>query len=304
MGEVCWSALLPSVTTPFGERGGVDLAMFRQHILWLVGHGASDLVVAGAAGEGITLSFEERLDLLRVATEATDGIARVVATIRDTSTRRAVRLAHEAEAAGCRGLIATAPLGYSGSWPEIRNHIGEVIGATSLPCAVEIGPAERSAGLSAARVAELAADRPALEAVVDASGAAGGIAELRAAVGDRLALLVGGDDGVSDGLAAGATGWMSALANVLPRETAALLALERTRDPRAAEVRRWLDPLLCIGARPDAVPALKHLQQEVGLGAARVRLPRFPLAAAEGEKLARELRAALAASPLRGELER
>lgn len=304
MGEIRWAALLPSVSTPFGERGGVDLAVFRQHVLWLVGHGANDLVVAGAAGEGNSLSFEERLDLLHVATEATRGIARVVATVCDTSTRRAVRLANEAEAAGCAGLIATAPLGYAGSWRETRTHLAAILGATSLPAAVENRPGEPGIELGPDRIAELATVHPALEAVVEASAVPGRVEELRRALDGRLEILIGLDGVAIGGLRSGATGWVSAIANVLPRESAALFALERTGDPRAAEVRRWLDPLLRIGARPDAIQALKHLQQEIGHGSGRVRPPRLPLDAAEGEGLAREMRAVLAGSPLGAEIDR
>jgi 4-hydroxy-tetrahydrodipicolinate synthase len=124
------------------------------------------------------------------------------------------------------------------------------------------------------------------------------VAEFRAALGGEVEILVGEDGAASAGIAAGATGWVSALANVLPGELSTLLHLERARDPRAGAVREWLDPLLAIAARPDAVQALKRLQEEIGHGSARVRPPRLPLPAAEGERIGRELRAVLAGSPL------
>ncbi len=303
MEEVRWTDVIPAVTTPFEERGGVDLAAFRKHVQWLVEHGASGVIIASALGEGITLNFAERLDLLRTADEAAEGRASVIATVSDTSTRRAVRIAREAEGIGCRALVVEPYLGYSGPWREVRAHLGKILDATSLPCMIENRPHHSGIDLLPEQIAELASEHGALVAVQESSGDVRRITALRGLVGDRLRILVGFDDTAFEGFRAGAVGWVSALANVLPREAVEFFRLASSGDPSAEQVYDWLLPILRIAGRVDAVQVLKLLQHEIGHGCARVRPPRLHLPQSEAARLTLTLRRVLAESPLRVEYE-
>ena len=81
----------------------------------------------------------------------------------------------------------------------------------------------------------------------------------------------------------GAVGWIAGLVNALPEESIALFsyALEGNRE-KAMELYNWFLPLLRMDTVPKFVQLIKLVQQEVGMGNARVRPPRLPL---EGEEL-------------------
>src|SRR5262249_53300018 len=147
-------------------------------------------------------------------------------------------------------------------------------------------------------LAELADALPNLVAVKESSADVRRVTAIRARVRDRLALLVGVDDLILEGIAAGASGWIAGLVNALPEESVRLFDLGWSG--RAAEARalyEWSLPLLQLDTVPKFVQLIKLVQAEVGLGSERVRPPRLPLAGAEREKAVALIRDALLRRP-------
>jgi 4-hydroxy-tetrahydrodipicolinate synthase len=127
-------------------------------------------------------------------------------------------------------------------------------------------------------------DHANLHAIKDSSGDVRRITAMKALLADRLTLLVGLDDAVVEGVAAGATGWVAGLVNALPEES--VLLFEHARAGRHAEARElyeWFLPLLRMDTVPKFVQLIKLVQEECGLGSERVRAPRLQLTGAERE---------------------
>jgi 4-hydroxy-tetrahydrodipicolinate synthase len=92
-------------------------------------------------------------------------------------------------------------------------------------------------------------------------------------------VLVGLDDMLLEGVAAGARGWVAGLVNALPHESVRLfeLAADGHHDAAVA-LYRWFLPLLRLDPVPEFVQLIKLVQHEVGHGSERVRAPRLLLA--------------------------
>jgi 4-hydroxy-tetrahydrodipicolinate synthase len=90
------------------------------------------------------------------------------------------------------------------------------------------------------------------------------------------------DDEVLETVGVGASGWVSGLANALPRESVDLLtlALKGERE-KAFELYRWFLPLLRMDTVPKFVQLIKLVQSEVGMGNSRVRPPLLELTGLE-----------------------
>jgi len=140
MAESIFRGVLPAITTPFTEELEVDHAFLAKHVAWLVEAGASGIVPLGSLGEGATLSFDEKLQILKTCVEACGGKVPVAPGIAALATADAVRLARQAEAAGCGGLMALPAYVHNGAWHETRAHFEAVIGATGLPCMLYNNP--------------------------------------------------------------------------------------------------------------------------------------------------------------------
>lgn len=277
-----WSGVMPAMTTPFDINMKVDHKFLAQHAAWQLGNGCQGLVMLGSLGEGATLEHDEKIAILKTAVRAA-GKEPVVAAISSLSTQHAVQLAKEAEAAGCSGLMVLPPYVYSSDWYEMKAHVSAILRATKLPCMLYNNPIAYRTDFLPEQVAELASAHANLAAVKESSADVRRVAAIRALVGDRLRIFVGVDDALVEGVGAGAVGWVAGLVNAYPAESVRLFELAKgcKRDETFA-LYRWFLPLLRMDTVPKFVQLIKWVQEQAGVGSARVRAPRLEI---QGEEL-------------------
>ena len=278
-----WNGVMPAMTTAFHPDLSIDHEFMRQHAHWMLANGCTGLVMLGSLGEGATLSDDEKIAILRNITASVAGRAPVVAAISALSTAGAVRVAKEAEQAGCAGLMVLPPYVYSSDWREMRTHISAILAATPLSCMLYNNPIAYKTDFLPEQIAELATLHENLHAVKESSADIRRIGAIRSLLAIRLSILVGVDDALVEGVGAGAVGWIAGLVNAFPAESVALFHLAQTgKRDEAFELYRWFLPLLRMDTVPKFVQLIKHVQQELGIGSAHVRPPRLEL---EGEEL-------------------
>ena len=294
-----WRGVMPAITTCFNDSGEIDHEFTARHVKWLVENGCSGIVTNGSLGEGGTLTIDEKQALWRTCVDALGGHTPVVAAIASMTTADACAQAVMAESAGCSGLMVLPPYVYQGDQRGIKQHISRIAGATSLSCMLYNNPVAYGIDLLPEQVAELAAELPNLHAVKESSTDVRRITAIRALTGDRLAIFVGVDDAIVEGINAGAVGWIAGLVNAFPAESVDLFDYARTASPdRARELYEWFLPLLRLDTLPKLVQLIKLAQERVGWGNTRVRPPRLELMGAELEEATRLIDHAIATRPV------
>ncbi len=289
--------MLVALTTPFGPDDALDLAAFRRHVAWLGERGVDGFVLAGSLGEGSALGPDERIALVRAASESAPRGARLVAAIGATRTYDAVALARAAASAGATGLLVLPPYVYRADPREARAHFAAVLDATALPCMLYNNPTAYGTDVSADDVLALATDHANLVAVKESSGDVRRITAIRALLGARVDVAVGLDDAIVEGLDAGASGWVAGLANALPEESLALFDGAREGADVGA-LYAWFLPLLRMDTTVKFVQQIKLVEAELGIGTPRVRAPRQELDDHEREATLLVVRDLLARRPL------
>ena len=280
--KMTWTGVLPALTTNLRANGAIDHPALLRHCRWMLDSGCTGLVCCGSLGEAATLSFAEKISVVTTAVKAAAGRAPVVLGIASLSTAEAVTLAKAAAKAGASGLMVLPPYTYTTDWREMKAHLTAVFRATKLSCMLYNNPPAYKTDYLPAQIAELAAEFPTLHAVKESSGDIRRVTAIRALVGDRLTLLVGMDDAIVEGIAAGAQGWIAGLVNAFPRESVVLVDAARAGDhTKARAIYEWFLPLLRLDTVPKFVQYIKWIQAELNCGTATVRPPRLPLAGAE-----------------------
>lgn len=293
-----WTGVMPATTTAFDEELNIDHAFVGQHAQWLVEHGCTGIVTPGSLGESATLSFDEKLAIWTTVVAAVGDRVPVVAAIASLSTREAVQLAERAADLGCSGLMVLPPYVYRSDWREMKAHIEAVFRATKLSCMLYNNPIAYGTDFLPEQIKELASEHENLEAVKESSTDVRRITWIRELVGDRLAISVGVDDAIVEGIAVGAVGWVAGLVNALPRESVELFNYAVNKQPeKAIELYNWFLPLLRMDTVPKFVQLIKLVQQEVGMGNARVRPPRLELVGDELDEARKEIHKALKNRP-------
>src|SRR5581483_9536376 len=205
-----WFGVMPAMTTPFYEKLNVDHAFMARHAAWMVENGCTGLVMLGSLGESPTLTFNEKVAILKNIVGAVKGSVPVVA---------AVSLAKAAADAGCSGLMVLPPYVYLGDWREMKAHIAAIFEATPLSCMLYNNPVAYGTDFIPEQIAELAAEHNNFHSVKESSTDVRRVTAIRALTGDRLKIFVGVDDAVVEGIAAGAVGWIAGLVNAMPAES-------------------------------------------------------------------------------------
>jgi 1-pyrroline-4-hydroxy-2-carboxylate deaminase len=274
-----WKGVMPAITTSFTEDLGVDHKFMAGHCRWLLENGCTGIVALGSLGEGSTLSFEEKLQVLETCVSAVHDRSPVVASISALTTSEAVALAKAAAERGCDALMVLPPYVYHGDWREMKTHVAAVFDATPLSCMLYNNPIAYGTDFLPEQIRELAEEHANFEAVKESSTDARRVSAIRALLDCRLEISVGVDDAVLEAIGVGATGWVAGLANALPRESVDLFNLGiHGQNDKAFELYRWFLPLLRMDTMNNFVQLIKLVQSELGIGNARVRAPRMELA--------------------------
>lgn len=277
-----WKGVMPAITTGFNEDLSIDHGFVSKHVNWLVDNGCTGIVTPGSLGEGATMTFEEKLALWETCVKAVGDRVPVVGAISALSTAEAVTLAKAAQDKGCRGLMVLPPYVYKSDWREMKAHIAATFRATKLSCMLYNNPVAYGTDFIPEQISELAGEHGNFHAVKESSTDVRRVTAIRALIGDRLSLLVGVDDAIVEGIAAGAVGWIAGLVNALPKESVDLFNYAINGEAeKAFELYRWFLPLLRMDTVVKFVQLIKLVQQEVGMGNARVRPPRLEVVGAE-----------------------
>jgi 1-pyrroline-4-hydroxy-2-carboxylate deaminase len=281
---VHFEGVVPAVMTPFAESGEVDAGALARNVEWLLEGGATGLVGTGTMGEAQSLGAGERRLVIETLVEAAGGRATVTAGVSSETPARSAVFAADAARAGAGALMLLPPLGYEGDGREIEAFYRAVADSTELPIMAYNNPKASGTDMPPALIARLA-EIDGVVAVKECSGDARRLAEILNAT-EGLEVLVGGDDWALEGFCAGATGWISGVANVAPRECVDLFRLcGEGRLDEAREVYARILPLARLDMHPKLVQFFKAAMDAVGREGGPCRPPRLALTADERERV-------------------
>lgn len=291
------TGLAVALATPFTPVGEVDFPAFRRLVRHVVAGGVDTLIPLGTTGEAPTLIESER-DAIIVATLEECGGRPVVVGTGSNATHRAVAMTRRAQELGAAGALVVTPYYNKPSADGLVAHFAAIAAAApGLPLIAYNVPGRTGQNITPA-VLDRLWENPQVVAVKECSGNLAQVAEIARTLPAGKTLLAGDDILAVAAIAVGASGLISVLGNVLPRETAAMVAAA-LRGDRAEAVRlnQRLLPLidaLFLESNPSPV---KALLAQLGFGGDGLRLPLTPASAATRARLTEALARATGALP-------
>jgi 4-hydroxy-tetrahydrodipicolinate synthase len=283
------SGLAVALATPFGTSGDVDLPSFRRLVRHVVAGGVQTLIPLGTTGEAPTLLEAERDAIITACLEECGGRPVVVGT-GSNATRSAAAMTRRAQELGAAGALVVTPY-YNKPTPEglVAHYAAIAEAAPGLPLIAYNVPGRTGSNVTPATLARLW-ENPQVVAVKESSGNLAQIAEVARTLPPGKTLLSGDDNLALAAMAVGATGLVSVLGNVLPRETAAMVAAAlQGRGAEALRLHQQLLPLMdALFLESNPIP-LKAALKLLGLGGDALRLPLVPASAATRTRVAEAL---------------
>ncbi|QLE85120.1 MULTISPECIES: 4-hydroxy-tetrahydrodipicolinate synthase [Shewanella] len=292
--KVNWQGVFPAISTQFNDDGSINYESNARMLEDLIRDGIDGIIALGTIGENASLTPQEKRDFIKHTVDTVNGRILVLSGCTENTAEAASAYAQDVEELGIDGLMLLPAMVYRGTDREVVAHYQTVARATKLPIMIYNNPVGYGVDINLDMTAILA-EEPNIVAIKESTTDTRRLTELQSRFGDRFNILCGVDDIALESIFLGATGWISGLTNVFPRESVTLFKLARAgRIEEAREIYRWFMPLLRLDTIPTLVQCIKFAEQIVGRGSENVRMPRMTLIGEERAYVEQVIKQAMA----------
>lgn len=208
-----------ALVTPFHADGSVNYEKLAELVEEQIAGGTDAIIACGTTGEAATMSEEEHMDVIRFIIKAVNHRIPVIAGTGSNCTATAIDLSKQAEEAGTEGVLLVTPYYNKATQGGLIQHYEAVAGAISLPCILYNVPSRTGVTIQPETMAYLYQHVENIVGVKDATGNISMITKLMSLVDENFLLYSGDDDQIVPLLSVGASGVISVLSNVAPRQT-------------------------------------------------------------------------------------
>ncbi len=267
-----------AIVTPFNN-GKVDEAKLKELVEFQIQNGTNGIVPCGTTGESPTLTNVEHERVIEICIEAANKRVPVIAGTGSNSTQEAITLTKDAAKAGASASLQVSPYYNRPSQEGLYQHFKAIAESVDIPIILYNIAGRTGVNIEPETVARLAHDCKNIVAVKEASGSLDQASVTKSLCPKNFILLAGDDSLTLPILAVGGTGIISVVANIVPKDVAALCAAFDKGDiKKAQDIHYKLIPLIkAMFCETNPVP----VKTSMGLlkrCAPDVRLPLCPLA--------------------------
>jgi 4-hydroxy-tetrahydrodipicolinate synthase len=280
--------MITAMSTPMTPDGAVDYDGAARLADYLVTEMRNDgLVVNGTTGEAPTTTDAEQEQLLRVVVETVGSRAKVVAGVGTNATAHTIELAHQAERAGCHGLLVVTPYYNKPPQAALFAHFTAVADAASLPILIYDIPHRAGVPVAAETLIRLA-EHPRIIGVKDAKDDVAATSHVLART--DLAYYCGSDMFNLPWLSLGAVGIVSVVGHVAGDRLHEMIDAYGSGDAtRARQIHYELLPVYIGLFRNQGAVMTKAALDLLGLPGGAVRLPLLAATDTERAQLRKDL---------------
>jgi 4-hydroxy-tetrahydrodipicolinate synthase len=121
------------MVTPLRDRDTLDVAGLERLIEHILAGGVHGLFILGTSGEGPSLSYRLRRELIDRVCRQVTGRVPVMVGITDTAYIETLNLARHAAGAGADAVVLAPPYYLPEGQPELREYLGHLAPELPLP---------------------------------------------------------------------------------------------------------------------------------------------------------------------------
>ena len=253
------TGIIPPMITPLLDRDKLDVAGLEQLVERMLGGGVSGLFVLGTTGEGPSLSYRLRRELVERVCRQVNRRVPVLVGITDTAFIESVNVARHAADAGAGAVVAAPPYYLPEAQPELREYLDHLVPELPLPLYLYNMPALTKVSYEL-EIVRRAMDLPRVVGLKDSSGKLDYFKRVAGLLPHRpdWSLLMGPEEMLLASLAAGGHGGVNGGANLFPKLYVTLCEAYRAGDlPRAQslqkQIQRVSDSLYRIGKHSSSI---------------------------------------------------
>lgn len=278
--------------TPFKDDDELDTEALKTLVRYFIESGLHGLVPLGSNGEFPNLSFEERIEVLKVVIDEVNGKVPVIAGTGAPATVEVIRFAKTVMDLGVDGFLVAPPFYFTPNDREVFDYYSRIASKVDAPILLYSVPKFVGYHLSLDVIERLTLEHSNIVGIKDSGGLVSRFSELVRRVGTRVKILAGTGDMILPALTLGAHGAIVAIANVAPRQCVELYEAFRNGNlEKARELQLRLNYLNeVIVKKYNQLSAIKTAMNLLGLKVGKPRHPYAPLGEKETSEISKLLR--------------
>ncbi len=183
--SITWRGYMPAITTPFDERGQLDLAALRRLVEWLAEQGMHGLIVAGTTGEWFSMNADEKIRLFGTVGEVLKGEIPLIAGCNAFTAAEVISNAVTAEKYGFDGILVTPPPYVRPCEREVIAFYEDIDKGTPLPICIYNWPPGTNIDMSKQTLSHLA-DLDNVVAIKNSTGNLAHFLDVMRALNDKV----------------------------------------------------------------------------------------------------------------------
>ncbi|WP_077329143.1 4-hydroxy-tetrahydrodipicolinate synthase [Virgibacillus siamensis] len=273
----------PVLATPMHEDETVDYEGLKQNIEHFISSNVAGIIVNGSTGEFVSLTKEEKFELMEAAAEQVNGrIPLIIGTAAET-TADAVEYTKKAEAVGADAALLINSYYAHPKENEIYEHFKTVAESVSLPVMIYNNPFTSGIDIETETILQVGRDVDNITHVKESSGEIRKVRDIARQGEQFIKPFCGSDDLVLESFLVGATGWVSVAGNIVPELATDLYTSYKEGDlDKAWDIYDQILPLCnFLEDSGKYVQIVKRGMELQGLAGGPSRKPRLPLTADE-----------------------
>lgn len=276
--------VITSLITPFkGEY--IDVEGFKKNILFQLEHGISGLLAGGTTGEAPTLDLDEFELLIQAAARTIQKKVPLIVSIGESATKRSLMKMEIATDLGADALLVATPAYNKPSQEGLYEHFKAIAASSKIPLILYNNPSRTGVSIEIKTLSRLI-EIDSIIGIKESSERIQVAQEMLYELPEGFTVLSGEDNLTLSLISIGASGVMSVLSNLMPKEMVLFVNAALSGDFSTA--RFWQKKLYpyfqaCF-YESNPVP-IKTMMSLSGKAAGNCRLPLTPLKNENREKL-------------------
>lgn len=263
-----------ALITPFNADLSIDFVALERLVTYNIENGTDYLVISGTTGESVTVSAEEKKQLIAFISKINNGRLPLVLGIGGNNTADVVNEIKSTDFSTIDGILSVSPYYSKPTQEGVYQHFKAISEVSPRPIILYNVPGRTSTNMSPETTLKLAKDFDNIIAVKEAGNNVHQYLELlRTKPKDFLVL--SGDDDLALGIAlAGGSGVISVIGQALPKEFSEMMRMGIAGKAKEAyNIHFKLMPIVGLIFAENNPAGIKAVLEVLGISKAHVRLP-------------------------------
>ena len=228
------NGIIPPMVTPLLDEDTLDLDGLDKLIDHLIEGGVNGLFILGTTGEGPSLSYSLRNELIKRVCKHVYNRVPVLVGITDSSYRESVNLAIKSQESGAQAVVIAPPYYFNINQSELNNYFNKLIDEISIPVFLYNQPSLTKINIELEYLKELI-DRPEVVGFKDSSADVIYFNKVnRLKNRTHFSLLVGPEELLMETIIMGGDGGIPGGANMFPDLYVNLYKAAKNKDIKSA----------------------------------------------------------------------